>query len=118
MYLDSLVTKKLKLGRTIPNTIVMNVGELKKYLTDLPDEMMIGIVDMSTDDFDDGNYGFSEDNLVIEDAVNDQGEVLPKKGLFITFDNKLNPKGSEVFDSTDQYCFECKRNMDICNCLD
>ncbi|MFO0447628.1 MAG: hypothetical protein ACK52I_02870 [Pseudomonadota bacterium] len=70
----------------------MNVGELKKYLADLPDEMPIGILDLSTDDIDDGNYKFTHDSLMVEEGVDASGDPLEKDVLFITFHNKLNPK--------------------------
>lgn len=70
----------------------MNIGELKQYIidNDLPDEMPIGPLDLSTDDQDDGNYPVTIETLLVEGSVDEHGDDGPNM-LFITFDNKLNP---------------------------
>jgi len=68
----------------------MNVKELKEFLKDLPDEMPVGLLDMTTDDFTDCNYPVNKDNLIIDDCVKEEGEDVSGKMLFITFENSLN----------------------------
>ena len=69
----------------------MNIGKLKSLIKDLPDEMPVGLVDSSTDDYDDGNYKLSESNLSIEDYVIEPEGETKGKMFVISFDNKLNP---------------------------
>lgn len=75
----------------------MTIGELKKYISDnnLPDDMPIGILDLTTDDTNDANYPFNEEVLMVDDYYNidefEEADYEPKgKMLFITFENKLN----------------------------
>lgn len=68
----------------------MTVKDLKEYLKDKPDEMPIGLLDLTTDDFGHCNYPVNKDNLLIEDYVRDEGEEIAGKMLFITFENSLN----------------------------
>ncbi|BFP39525.1 hypothetical protein FGF1_03700 [Flavobacteriaceae bacterium GF1] len=70
----------------------MKVKDLKNYLETLPEDMPIGLLDLTTDDVDDANYPINESTLSIEDYVNfevDKNEILGKM-LFFTFKNKLN----------------------------
>jgi hypothetical protein len=69
----------------------MTIKELKEFIKDLPDDMPVGLLDMSTDDFTDGNYSLSTDNFMIDDYVKEEGDMEPLgKALFITFENHLN----------------------------
>lgn len=70
----------------------LTIGEFKKFIEDnnLPDEMPMGLWDLSTDDFTDGNYPLSEDQLLIEDYVKEEDGDIQGKMLFITFENNLN----------------------------
>jgi hypothetical protein len=69
----------------------MNIGELKNFIKDLPDQMPVRLVDLSTDDYDDGNYKIQNSNLSIEDFVTDPEGETKGKMLIISFKNKLNP---------------------------
>lgn len=71
----------------------MNIGELKAFINDnnLPDEMPVGLLDLSTDDFTHGNYPVTKDTLLIEDYVKEEDGDVEGKMLFITFENSLNP---------------------------
>lgn len=70
----------------------MTIGEFKKYIKDnnLKDEMPMGILDTSTDDFDDCNYPVKEDTLVVEDYVDAVDREVIGKALYLTFENVLN----------------------------
>ena len=70
----------------------MNVKQLKEFIKDLPDEMPVGIIDLTTDDVDYANYPINEDTLWIDDYVNMEESEMEVKGkmLFFTFENKLN----------------------------
>ena len=59
----------------------MNIKELKEFIeaNNLPDEMPVGLLDLTTDDFYDSNYGIAEKNLIIEDCVKEEdGEITGK----------------------------------------
>ena len=68
----------------------MNVKKLKKFIENLPDEMPVGLMDTTTDDFTDMNYPVREHNLMVEDCVKEEGGEVVGKMLFITFENCLN----------------------------
>lgn len=68
----------------------MNIKDLKDFIKDLPDEMPFGLMDLTTDDFHDGNYSISEEDLIIEDYVKEEEGEVQGKMLFLTFENKLN----------------------------
>ena len=69
----------------------MNVKELKDFIKDLPDEMPVGLLDVTTDDFQDTNYFIEKEHLLIEDYVRDEGDMeVGGKMVFILFENKLN----------------------------
>lgn len=70
----------------------MNIKSLKNLIKDLPDEMPVGVVDTSTDDYDDGNYKITESNFSIEDFVTEPEGETKGKMLVISFHNKLNPQ--------------------------
>lgn len=67
----------------------MNIKELKEFIKDLPDDMPVGLLDLTTDSTDDANYPIYKENLLIEDCYNSD-EELAGKMLFITFENNLN----------------------------
>lgn len=68
----------------------MTVKQLKKYLSNLPEDMNIGLIDSTTDDFHDRNYSIPEDNLIVDECCEDEGSDPCGTMLFIYFDNKLN----------------------------
>lgn len=68
----------------------MKVKDLKSIIQDLPDEMPVGLMDMTTDSFHDSNYGLSDENFFIEDYVAEEDGEIEGKMLFIGFENKLN----------------------------
>ncbi len=69
----------------------MKIKDLKELIKDLPDDMPFNLIDMSTDDFTDGNYAISKDSFMIEDYVLEEGDMEPAgKALFLTFTNHLN----------------------------
>jgi len=69
----------------------MKVADLKKIIENLPDNMNVGLLDLSTDNFSDGNYQLTEKDLIIEDYVKEEDDhEIAGQMLFITFDNKLN----------------------------
>ena len=70
----------------------MNVKELKKKLENLPDDMMVGLLDATTDDRDDMNYFISDEDVFVEDCWKEDNETGEPDGkmLFISFENKLN----------------------------
>lgn len=71
----------------------MNIGQFKKYIeqSGLPDEMPMGILDLTTDDPDDANYPINEKTIHVDDYVNfDQPDVIAGKMLYITIENNLN----------------------------
>gem|GEM_PF-3129597 len=74
-----------------PNKNSMNIGELKNFIKELPDEMPVGLVDLTTDDYDDGNYKIENSSLSIEDFVTEPEGETKGKMLIISFENKLNP---------------------------
>lgn len=68
----------------------MNIKKLREIIKDLPDEMVIGLIDDTTDDTDDMNYGISDEDIYVDDCYDiDSGEKTGKM-LFIHFENKLN----------------------------
>lgn len=74
------------------------VKDLKNFLklNNLPDEMPVGLLDISTDDTDDMNYSLSDNSFEIEDYYSEEDENNNDYGkprgkmLFICFKNKLN----------------------------
>ena len=70
----------------------MKIAELKKIIENLPDDMMVGLLDATTDDRDDMNYFISEEDVFVEDCWKEDNETGEPDGkmLFITFENKLN----------------------------
>ena len=70
----------------------MNVKELKQKLENLPDEMMVGLLDTTTDDRDDMNYFISDEDVFIDDCYKEDNETGESDGkmLFIAFENVLN----------------------------
>ena len=70
----------------------MKIAELKKIIENLPDDMIVGLLDATTDDRDDMNYFISEEDVFVEDCWKEDNETGEPDGkmLFITFENKLN----------------------------
>jgi hypothetical protein len=68
----------------------MNIKELKEIIQELPDEMPVGLLDYTTDDFYDCNYNLKKEDFFIEDYVFDEDSEILGKMLFIGFENKLN----------------------------
>lgn len=75
----------------------MTVGQFKQFLKEnnISDNIHMGILDESTDDAHDANYGIAESNISILDCTSQEDLEVPnaptKKGLFFTFSNVLNP---------------------------
>lgn len=70
----------------------MNVGELIELLSKHPKDMRVGLLDLTTDQAIDMNYSLSEDMFTVEDLVEDEDSTeIIGQGLFIVFENKLNP---------------------------
>ena len=70
----------------------MTVKELKQKLENLPDDMIVGLLDATTDDRGYMNYFISDEDVFVDDCYyedNDTGEPDGKM-LFIAFENKLN----------------------------
>jgi len=69
----------------------MKIADLKNIIENLPDDMPVGLWDLSTDSFTDGNYQLAPKDLIIEDYVkNEDDSEIAGQMLFITFENKLN----------------------------
>lgn len=68
----------------------MIIKDLKEIIKNLPDEMPVGLFDITTDDVDDCNYPIERENFEVMDCVNQYEEETGVKGLFIVFENKLN----------------------------
>lgn len=69
----------------------MKIAELKKIIENLPDDMPVGLWDLSTDSFVDGNYKLSPQDCVVEDYIKEEDDTeIAGQMLFITFENKLN----------------------------
>lgn len=73
----------------------MTIKELKQCIADLPDEMPVGLMDETTDDFYALNYTITKENFVVDDYVKEEDGEIEGKMLFITFGNKLNPNPIE-----------------------
>lgn len=74
----------------------MKIKDLKKIIQDLPDNMPVGLLDLTTDVSEEMNYSLSEKNFEIEDYYHEDDEGIDNYGvprgkiLFISFENKLN----------------------------
>ena len=70
----------------------MTVKELKQKLENLPDDMMVGLLDGTTDDRDDMNYFIEDQDVFVGHCWKEDNETGEPDGkmLFITFENKLN----------------------------
>lgn len=68
----------------------MNIKELKEIIKDLPDDMPVGLIDATTDDFSDMNYPLEKKHFAIDDYVKEEGGDIEGQMLFIYFENKLN----------------------------
>lgn len=68
------------------------VGDLKKYLKDLPDDMPVILLDTSTDSVEHANYALFDDDVYIDDYyIEDAEDDTPAgKAVFICFENMLN----------------------------
>jgi hypothetical protein len=69
----------------------MKVKDLKQLINDLPDDMPIGLIDLTTDDFNDCNYPVEKENFEIMDWSEEEDGEPKGKALFLVFENKLNP---------------------------
>jgi hypothetical protein len=70
---------------------MLNIIQLKNFIKDLPDDMPVSLVDLSTDDYDQGNYPLTDQSLSVEDFVTEPDGETKGKMVVISFDNKLNP---------------------------
>ena len=70
----------------------MKIAELKKIIENLPDDMVVGLLDATTDDRDDMNYFISDEDVFVEDCYHEDNNTGEPDGkmLFIVFENKLN----------------------------
>lgn len=68
----------------------MKIKELKEIIQDLSDNMPVGLIDFTTDDFYDCNYNLKKEDFFIDDYVADEDCEILGKMLFIGFENKLN----------------------------
>ena len=70
----------------------MTVKELKLKIENLPDDMMVGLLDVTTDDRDDMNYFIADQDVFVDDCWKEDNESGEPDGkmLFICFANKLN----------------------------
>ena len=69
----------------------MKIIDLKQLIDDLPDDMPVGLIDLTTDDFNDCNYSVEKENFEIMDWSEEEGGEPKGKALFLVFSNKLNP---------------------------
>lgn len=74
----------------------MNVSELIKFLSNYPGDMPVGLIDTTTDDEEEMNYPIDESSFEVLDWVSEETwergiDEPEKKGLFMLFENKLNP---------------------------
>ena len=74
----------------------MKIKDLKKIIENLPDEMPVGLLDLTTDETENMNYPLQESDFDIEDYYSSDDEGTDNYGvprgkmLFISFENKLN----------------------------
>jgi hypothetical protein len=68
----------------------MNIKQLKELIKDLPDDMPVGLWDITTDDFTDLNYSLTKESFMVEDYVEEENGDIKGQMLFICFENKLN----------------------------
>lgn len=70
----------------------MTVKELREKIKNLPDEMMVGLLDTTTDDTFDMNYFISENDVFVDDYWKEDNVSGEPDGrmLFICFENNLN----------------------------
>lgn len=74
----------------------MNVKDLKKIIENLPDEMPVQLLDLTTDVTEEMNYSLSETDFEVEDYYHPDDENTDNYGvprgqmLYISFENKLN----------------------------
>lgn len=67
---------------------IKSLKDLKEFIKDLPDDMPVGLLDLTTDDFDLMNSKIED--IIIEDYVIEEGGETEGKALFICFENKFN----------------------------
>jgi len=69
----------------------MDIKELKEFIKNLPDEMPVQLLDMTTDDGNESNYGINTEDLIVDDYVKEEGDIKAVgKMLYICFENKIN----------------------------
>lgn len=66
----------------------MKIKDLKEFIKDLPDDMPVQLVDISTDDIDQSNYVLTKEDISIEDYVLEPDGETAGKMLAISFINK------------------------------
>ena len=54
----------------------MKIKDLKEFIKDLPDEMPVQLVDLSTDDDYQSNYGLTSQDLAIVEFEETDGKML------------------------------------------
>lgn len=64
--------------------------KINKLIDKLPNDMPVGLLDTTTDDFSSINYGLKPDQFWIDDYVKEEDGDIQGKMLFIHFENKLN----------------------------
>lgn len=68
----------------------MTIKDLKEVIKGLPDHMMVGLMDLSTDDPGDSNYHLTKDSFEVLEYTEQDDPELKGQMLFIAFKNKLN----------------------------
>jgi len=74
----------------------MKIKDLKTIIENLPDDMPVGLLDLTTDVTEEMNYSLHESDFEIEDYYSSEDEGTDNYGvprgkmLFISFENKLN----------------------------
>ena len=67
---------------------IKTVKDLKALIEHLPDDMSVGLLDLSTEDSFDSTYGYPK--VEVGDCYKEPDDSVPSgKALWITFENKL-----------------------------
>lgn len=70
--------------------IPLTVGVLKEVIKTLPDDMSVGLVDLTTDDFYDSSYQLTKASIGPGDCAEEEDGPVTGQALWISFENKLN----------------------------